>query len=109
MMKRKVYALLLFALLLLLSGSYAGNASLSALPQQAGDVPAQIRVQIGRSLVINSQETLERVSVTDPAIASAIIVAPTQVLIHGITPGTVTLILWDDQQRTRSFNLTVEL
>jgi pilus assembly protein CpaC len=73
------------------------------------DIPSDIHVLAGRSLVVRSEETLQRVSVTNPTIASAIIISPTQVLIHGLAAGTVTLILWDEQDQTRSFNLIVDL
>src|SRR6516164_2331753 len=78
---------------------------------QAQTVPAvgQLRMQTGRSLIINSPENLSRVSVSDPTIATAVIVSPMQVLINGLGPGTVTLILWDQMDRTQSYNLTVEL
>jgi pilus assembly protein CpaC len=78
---------------------------------QAQAVPAvgQLRMQTGRSLIINSPENLARVSVSDPTIATAVIVSPMQVLINGLAPGTVTLILWDQMDRTQSYNLTVEL
>jgi len=103
-MQRKPYVLILLIALLAATGS-AGAVPLQQQPEAA----AQLRVPVGKSLVINSEENLQRVSVTDAAIASAIIVAPKQVLIHGMTPGSITLILWDDQDRTRSFNLTVEV
>lgn len=77
-----------------------------AIPQQA---PADLRVQLGKSLLITSQENLQRVSVTDPTIASAVIVSPTQVLIHGLKAGSETLLLWDANERARSFNLVVDL
>src|SRR5437762_6749253 len=88
------------------------SVMLAATAEMAGQeqaASADIRVQLGRSLVINSEAPLTRVSVTDPAIATAVIVSPTQVLIHGLKPGTVSLILWDNQDRTRPFNLIVEL
>jgi pilus assembly protein CpaC len=71
--------------------------------------PITLRVFVGKSLVVNSPEVLKRVSVTDPAIASAITVTPNQVLIHGLVPGSVTLILWDDRERMRTFDLQVEI
>ena len=77
-----------------------------ALPQQA---PSDIRVQLGKSILITSQEPLQRVSVTDPSVASAVVISPTQVLIHGLKAGSGTLMLWDADERARSFNLTVEL
>lgn len=79
-------------------------ASTAAIP--SGET---LRVFAGKSLVVDSEQQLQRVSVTDPAIASATIVTPNQVLIHGHLPGSVTLILWDEQERMRSYDLQVEL
>jgi pilus assembly protein CpaC len=79
------------------------------VPIQVTEAPAELHIQTGKSLVVRSEENLQRVSVTNPAIASAIIVSPTQVLIHGLAAGAVTLILWDEQDQTRSFNLIVDL
>jgi pilus assembly protein CpaC len=68
-----------------------------------------LQIVVGKSIVVNSPETLKRVSVTDAAIASAMIVSPNQVLIHGQTPGTITLLLWDEQERSQSYNLQVDV
>ncbi len=68
-----------------------------------------LRLLAGRSMVVNSAETLKRVSVTNEEIALAIIVSPNQVLIHGIKPGKVTLLLWNDQEQIRAFELEVQL
>ena len=76
------------------------------LPQQAS---AEIRVQLGKSLLITSEQQLARVSVTDPTVAAAVIVSPTQVLIHGLKAGAQTLMLWDANDTVRSFNLLVDL
>jgi pilus assembly protein CpaC len=76
------------------------------LPQQG---PSEVRVQLGKSLLITSQEELQRVAVTDPSIASAVVVSPNQVLINGLKAGSGTLILWDNQDRPRSFNVSVDL
>lgn len=69
---------------------------------------APLRVMVGKSLLITTTDRLRRVSVTDPAIADAIVVTPTQVLVHGRAPGEVSLILWDEQERSRSFDLRVD-
>jgi pilus assembly protein CpaC len=68
-----------------------------------------LRVFVGKSLVVKSAERLSKVSVTDPNYAEAVIISPKQVLIHGKQAGTVTLILWDEEARTRSFDLQVEI
>jgi pilus assembly protein CpaC len=77
------------------------------LPAGAGE--QTLRVFIGRSIVVRVQEPLKRASVTDPVIASAVVVAPDQIMIHGLKAGTVTLLLWDEQERLRSFDLQVLL
>lgn len=69
----------------------------------------RLRVYAGTSIVVSSPEPLIRVSVTDPAIASATIITPNQVLVHGHVPGAVSLIFWDEGERMRSFDLRVEL
>jgi pilus assembly protein CpaC len=70
--------------------------------------PETLRVFEGRSLVLNTGEPIKRISVTNDQIASAIIVSPTQVLIHGLKSGTITLILWNEQEQLRSFDLQVQ-
>jgi pilus assembly protein CpaC len=79
------------------------------ISRQNLDEPVTLRIFAGKSTVLRSPEVLKRVSITDPAIATAIIVSPNQLLIHGLLPGSVTLILWDEQERTRTFDLQVEL
>jgi pilus assembly protein CpaC len=64
---------------------------------------------MGKSLVVNSPDVLKRVSITNPEVASAVIINPQQVLIHGQTPGSVTLLLWNEQDQARSFDLEVQL
>jgi pilus assembly protein CpaC len=70
---------------------------------------APLRVMVGKSLLINTSERLRRVSVTDPAIADAIVVTPTQILVHGRAPGEVSLLIWDERERSRSFDLRVDV
>ncbi len=77
-------------------------------PQQAqGSAP--LRVMVGKSLLINTTERLKRISVTDPAIAYAQVITPTQILVHGKTPGEVSLLIWDELERSRSFALRVDV
>ena len=55
-----------------------------------------LRVMVGKSLLINTTERLRRISVTDPSIAFAQVITPTQILVHGTTPGEVSLLIWDE-------------
>ncbi len=72
----------------------------------AGAVP--LRVMVGKSLLINTTERLKRVSVTDPSVADALTITPTQVLVNGLAPGEVSLLIWDELERSRSFDLRVD-
>ena len=64
---------------------------------------------VGKSLLINTTERLKRVSVTDPTVADALVVTPTQVLVNGLAPGEVSLLIWDELERSRSFDLRVDV
>ncbi len=67
-----------------------------------------LRVFEGKSFVLNSAEPFKRVSVTNDQIATAMVVTPNQVLIHGIKPGTVSLLLWNEQEEVQAFDLQVQ-
>ena len=101
-----------------------GLASLMATPLRAQDVPpapagvtqeqpaptsAPLRVMVGKSVLINTSDRLKRVSVTDPAIADALVVTPNQVMVHGRAPGEVSLLLWDENEHSRTFDLRVDV
>jgi pilus assembly protein CpaC len=64
---------------------------------------------VGKSLLINTTERLRRISVTDDTIAFARVITPTQILVHGRSPGEVSLLIWDELERSRSFDLRVDV
>ncbi len=75
--------------------------------ETAGAAP--LRVMVGKSLLINTTERLKRISVTDPSVADALVVSPTQILVNGLSPGEVSLLIWDELERNRSFDLRVDV
>jgi len=79
--------------------------SQSTQPQGA----APLRVMVGKSLLINTTEPIKRISVTDPAVAYATPITPTQILVHGRASGEVSLLIWDELERSRSFDLRVDV
>src|SRR5579859_5027546 len=89
----------------------AGGTPTATLPPQssATQASAPLRVMVGKSLLINTTERLKRISVTDPSIAYAQPITPTQILVHGKTPGEVSLLIWDELERSRSFDLRVDV
>jgi pilus assembly protein CpaC len=64
---------------------------------------------VGKSLLINTTERLKRIALTDPSIAWAQVITPTQILVHGRTPGEISLLIWDELERSRSFDLRVDV
>ena len=59
--------------------------------------------------MISSPARVKRVSIADPNIADAVIVSPNQILINGKTPGGVSLVLWDENDQSQTFDLFVDL
>ncbi len=87
--------------------SSATTTSASSQSVTAGAAP--LRVMVGKSLLINTTERLKRISLTDPTVADALVVTPTQVLVNGLAPGEVSLLIWDELERSRSFDLRVDV
>src|SRR3954470_11557022 len=81
--------------------------SQTSVPEPQGSAP--LRVMVNKSLLINTTERLKRISVTDPTVADALVVTPTQILVHGRAPGEVSLLIWDELERSRSFDLRVDV
>ncbi len=78
-------------------------------PQSQPQGSAPLRVMVGKSLLINTTERLSRISDTDPSIAFVQVITPTQILVHGRAPGEVSLLIWDTLERSRSFDLRVDV
>ena len=98
--------LLIMGLLILSLGNRSVEAQ--AKKQQVSDVP-QLTVVASKSIIVNTAEPIERVSITDPAVADQVVISPQQVMIHGRTPGIVSLILWDRTGKSTSYDLVVEV
>jgi pilus assembly protein CpaC len=87
-------------------------AAQTTLPPQSAEPQgsAPLRVMVGKSLLINTTTgRISRVSVTDDTVASVKPLTPTQILINGRSPGEVSLIIWDELERSRSFDLRVDV
>lgn len=85
------------------------TANLPSAESQTVQGSAPLRVMVGKSLLINTTERIKRISVTDPSIAYAQPITPTQILVHGKAPGEVSLLIWDELERSRSFDLRVDV
>ena len=68
---------------------------------------SEIDLLVGRSTVLNVGSPIARVSLTVPDIADAMVTAPSQLLIHGKQPGTISLFVWDKGGTIRTYEVTV--
>ena len=68
---------------------------------------SDIDLMVGRSTVLNVGAQIARVSLTVPDIADALVTAPSQLLIHGKKPGTISLFVWDKAGAISTFEVKV--
>ena len=78
-------------------------------PARAPGAPPVERLLLlaGRSMVLTTDFNIERVAITEEAVADALVVAQREVLINGKQPGTISLILWGEGRRVH-YELVIE-
>jgi pilus assembly protein CpaC len=76
---------------------------------QESESAQTLHLLVGRSLVITSPSRIKRISLADPAVAEALVVSPTQVLVNGKTPGGVSLLIWDESDQSQAFEVSVDI
>jgi pilus assembly protein CpaC len=84
------------------------NAGLSTNAPPAAQINATaIDLLVGRSTILNVGTTVTRVSLTVPDVADALVTTPTQLLIHGKQPGTISMFVWDRSGAIRTYEVNV--
>lgn len=68
---------------------------------------SSIDLLVGRSTVLNIGAPIARVSLTVPDVADALVTAPSQLLVHGKSPGTISLFVWDKLGAIKTFEVRV--
>src|SRR4029077_6987793 len=86
----------------LLVVSVAANLALA----QGG--PEEIRLTVGKSIVIDYPTDISRISTSNPDIVDASPVTAREILVHGKSFGTVTLVVWSKSGQRNFYNITVE-
>ena len=79
----------------------------SASPVRDAVSGSDIDLMVGRSTVLNVGTMIARVSLTVPDIADALVTGPTQLLVHGKQPGTISLFVWDKAGAIKTFEVKV--
>jgi len=70
--------------------------------------PEEIRLTVGKSIVIDYPADIARISTSNPDIVDASPVTGREILVHGKSFGTVTLVVWSKAGQRNFYNITVE-
>jgi pilus assembly protein CpaC len=72
------------------------------------DTPAiPVQIVTGRSTVLDIGAPIMRVSLTNPDIADAMVTSNSQLLLHGKTPGTISMFVWERAGAVRRYDVSV--
>jgi pilus assembly protein CpaC len=70
--------------------------------------PDSVNLLVGRSTVINVGTPISRVSLTSPDVADALVTSSAQLLLHGKTPGTISMFVWDRAGAIKRYDVIVQ-
>jgi pilus assembly protein CpaC len=111
----KIVALFVYIIVILVAApqaqqptSFTGSpGAMTAGPAAATPEATDIDLLVGRSTILNVGAPITRVSLTVPDVADAMVTAPQQLLIHGKTPGTISLFVWDRSGGIKTYEVNV--
>ena len=97
--------LAIFVLMVMPPAFSSGRVAAADEPVVSGT--EQILLLVGRSAVIHTDRAIQRVSLSTPEIADALVTAPRELLVHGKAPGTISLLVWADNGRITNYEVIV--
>src|SRR5262245_38813874 len=113
-MKRKIAIRILIAAVLQAGRHPASVATVpsataaAAAPNTVIDTPAiPVQIVAGRSTVLDIGVPITRVSLTNADIADAMVTSASQLLLHGKTPGTISMFVWEKAGGVRLYDISV--
>ena len=68
-----------------------------------------VHIQVGRSIVLNTQSRLRRIVVSNPAVLDTVTVSTTQVVVTAKAPGSSSLVLWDERSNARILDVYADV
>ncbi len=112
----KIVALIVYIIVILVAApqaqqpvSFSGSSGAITTPGPAAIPPdaTQVDLLVGRSTLVNVGSTIQRVSLTVPDVADALVTGTQQLLIHGKTPGVISLFVWDRSGGIKTYAVNV--
>src|SRR5215213_9719195 len=89
----------------------AQTADLSTVALSAkvdASAPMAIRILAGRSAIVDTGSPITRVSLTSADVADALVTSASQLLVHGKTPGTITMFVWNRGGAVQRYEVSVQ-
>jgi len=84
------------------------NAAAASAANAVIDTPATpVQIVVGRSQVLDIGVPIARVSLTNADVADAMVTSASQLLLHGKTPGTISMFVWERSGAVRRYDLSV--
>ena len=77
-------------------------------PLVSATASRDLSVTVGKSVLVDSGQTIERVAVANADLAEAVAVSPHEVLVNGKAPGETSLIVWQQGGSRIFFDLAVQ-
>ncbi len=78
-------------------------------PMIRADQAAQaLNLIVGKGQVMDFTANVARASITDPKIASVVIISPKELLINGKAAGVTNLLVWDEQDKSQVYDVEVQ-
>lgn len=68
-----------------------------------------VHIQVGRSIVLNTQSRLRRIVISNPTILDTVTVSTTQVVVTAKAPGSSSLVLWDERSNARILDVYADV
>jgi pilus assembly protein CpaC len=68
-----------------------------------------VHIQIGKSIVLNTQSRIRRIVVSNPTVLDTVTVSATQVVVSAKEPGSSSLVLWDEGSIARIMDVYADI
>jgi pilus assembly protein CpaC len=69
--------------------------------------PREIAIITGRGELLQFERDIERVAISEPKIADAVVVSPREIMVNGKSSGKASLIVWDGGSAPSRFNISI--
>ncbi len=91
------------------AGPPPAAASPAARAPQAEGGPENVHIVVGHSLLIHTPSRVKRILTGNPAVIESVVTSPAELVITAKSPGSSSLMLWDESGRNRSLDVYADI